>query len=395
MFNWGSNKFFSAIIIVITLFCVIKLFFLNNNSSNNIAAEKNYNIAELNWDAIVEKAKKENSVIVSTWWAEGFFLHVAKLFEEKYGIPVQIVVQSNDTTLQKIILEKKMPQGDIDIFIAGYAGHLQKAIREEIFMSGLKKLPEWDKLVTPDRSYQKNLYIEDFMVPIYRNQVGFLYNPNFVPDPPRSWEEFNIWIKENSGKFVFSVVKDGSGEAFKHSVVYHLTGGFEKYITGNLNLDMEKVKNWDIAWNWFNENKKYLGFSSSNHDSLNRLHMGDAWITPAFIDDTFIVMNNGLLDKKMKMYMPDFGLFRGGDAAGIVVNAPHKAAAMLFLSFITSKEIQILLRDTLGSDCIRNDIENPYNSFLASKEREKAIAHTDPVYYVYLASEFVTNVLEK
>ena len=183
----------------------------------------------------------------------------ARLFEDKYGVHAEVVVQQNETTLQKIILEKKLRTGSIDIFIAGFAGHLQKALDEKIFLPGLKKIPDWDKLLYPDRSYQKNMFTEDLMIPIYRNQVGFLYNPEFVPDPPRSWEDFNRWINENPRKFVFSAKNDGSGEAFKHSVVYRLTGGAAQYRTGSRHLDAEKVKNWNIAWDWFNSNRAVHG----------------------------------------------------------------------------------------------------------------------------------------
>ena len=138
-----------------------------------------------------------------------------------------------------------------------------------------------------------------------------------------------------------------------------------------------------------------MGFSSSNHDSLKRIHYKDAWITPAFVDDTTIAMNSGLLDNTLKMYIPDFGLFKGGDGAGIVVNAPHKAAAILFLSFLVDRDIQQLMKELIGSDCIRSDIEMPDSPFLTEAERAHAIDHTDPVYYIYLESEFKKNVLKE
>jgi len=95
------------------------------------------------------------------------------------------------------------------------------------------------------------------------------------------------------------------------------------------------------------------------------------------------------------MYVPDFGLFKGGDGAGIVVNAPHKAAAMLFLSFMVDVDTQLMMKEMIGSDCIRSDIENPDSSFLSASERKHAIDHTDPVYYIYLESEFKKNVLNE
>ncbi len=386
-------KLILSAVIVLSLLIGVMVAVTNSSRTQEGAPEEVYDISSMSWDEIIVKAKEEGSVIISTWWAEAYFNHVAKLFEEKYDITAQVVVQINETTLQKIILEKKKKTGSLDIFIAGYAGHLQKALEENIFMPGLKKIPDWDKLLYPDRSYQKNLFVEDLMVPIYRNQVGFLYNPVFVPEPPRSWEDFNKWIREHPGKFVFSAIKDGSGEAFRHSVVYHLTGGSDRYRTGTRHLDPDMVKDWGIAWKWFNENKEYISFSSSNHDSLKRIQYRQVWITPAFVDDTIIAMNSGLLDSDFKMYVPDFGLFSGGDGAGIVVNAPHKAAAFLFLSFLIDRDTQLMMKEMIGSGCIRSDIDEPESSFLSPEERLHAIGHTDPVYYVYLEPEFKKHVL--
>jgi putative spermidine/putrescine transport system substrate-binding protein len=390
-----NMKQFLIIIIIASIFAGIIITAGNLSGPVDDQEERITDISSLSWDEIKTAAVSEGKVIITTWWAEAYFNQIARLFEDKYGIHAEVVVQQNATTLQKIILEKKLKTGTIDIFIAGFAGHLQKALDENIFLPGLKKIPDWDKLLYPDRSYQKNLYIEDLMVPIYRNQVGFLYNPEYVPVPPRSWEDFNSWIKENPKKFVFSAKDDGSGEAFKHSVVYKFAGGAARFRTGSRYLDAEKVKEWQLAWEWFNNNRVFLGFSSSNHDSLKRIDSKDAWITPAFVDDTTIAMKSGLLDNTLKMYVPDFGLFKGGDGAGIVVNAPHKAAAILFLSFLIDRDIQQMMKDLIGSDCIRNDIEIPDSDFLSKAERAHAIEHTDPVYYIYLDSEFKKHVLNE
>ena len=323
------------------------------------------------------------------------FNKAASLFEKKYGINVEIVIQDIDTITHEIILEKDQERGSLDIYFAGFIGDVQTVLDERVLMKGVKKLPEWNSIMEKERIYHKNLYVENLMVPIYRNQVAFLYNPEKVTVPPRSWDDFNIWIRENPGKFVFSALKGGSGEAFKHTVLYQLTGGPDKYRTGTRIPDPELVAKWGSVWDWFISNSGNYGLTGSNHDSISRIQSRDAWITPAFVDDTQIAMKSGLLDEKMKLYVPDFGLFYGEDGAGILSNAPHKAAAMLFLYFLLSKDIQLFMLNEIGSDCIRNDIEHPENPLLSVKEREHGISHTDPVYYLYYASEFQKNVLGK
>ena len=354
-----------------------------------------YDLNDLGWDEIVEKGKEEGSVSFATWWADAYFNRVAALFEEKYGIKVEVVIQDIDTITHKIILEKERSRGSLDIYFAGFIGHVRTVLDENLLLEGVKRIPDWGKLMEKERMYHKNLYAENLMIPLYRNQVAFLYNPEKVPVPPRSWDDFNLWIADNPGKFVFSALKGGSGEAFKHTVLYHLTGGSDKYRTGSHVPVPELISKWDMVWDWFISNKNNYGLTGSNHDSISRIQSGDAWITPAFVDDTQIAIKSGLLDPEMKLYIPDFGLFKGDDGAGILANAPHKAAAMLFLSFLVSKDIQLLMLDEIGSDSIRNDIENPDNPLLSAEERRHGISHTDPVYYLYFASEFQKNVLGK
>jgi putative spermidine/putrescine transport system substrate-binding protein len=392
-----KSVFFIAILFI-TLFTFLYIMTsrMNTLSENSQKTDEAvYELGELSWEEIIEKGKEEGSVTFTTWWGDAFFNKVGELFEEKYGIRADVVIQDIETITHKIILEKERTTGTLDIYFAGFIGYVQAVLDADVLMSGLKKIPGWDSLMEMDRSYHKNLYVEDIMVPVYRNQVAFLYNPEYVSDPPRSWADFNTWIKKYPGKFVFSALKGGSGEAFKHSVLYKLTGGSDLYRRGARNPDPALISKWDTVWDWFNKNRDNYGLTASNHDSITRIQNGDAWITPAFVDDTHIAMKSGLLDSSMKLYMPDFGLFSGGDGAGIIANAPHKAAAMLFLSFLVSKEIQLLMLEEVGSDCIRSDIENPYNELLSEEERKKGINHTDAVYYLYLASEFQKNVLGK
>ncbi len=397
----GDMKTGSVLFIILFLIALLSFFTLMIGRDITLPDKSSdtpslsYDINKLSWDEIAEKGKQEGTVSFSTWWGDAFFNHVGELFEAKYGIKADIIIQDLETTTHKILLEKERKAGSLDVYFAGFIGHLKTVLDAELLMNGLKKIPDWNMIMENERRYQKHLYSEDVMVPLYRNQVAFLYNSEKVPDPPRSWEDFNRWIRTNPKKFVFSALKGGSGEAFKHTVLYKLTGGSELYRTGAKSPDPVLVSKWDRVWKWFEDNSDYYGLTGSNHDSLTRIQNGDAWITPSFVDDTQIAFKSGQLDSSMKLYMPDFGLFSGGDSVGILANAPHKAAAMLFVSFLISKEIQLLMLEEVGSDIIRTDIENPDNPLLSAEERAKSITHTDPVYYLYYASEFQKNVLGK
>lgn len=387
---WKNSLY---IFILFSLLLSFMIYLTGRSVSDRISEDVSYQLEDLTWEEVIEQAQKEGTVIFPTWWGEAFYVEAAQRFHDRYGIKVELLIQDLESIVHRIINEKENPQGNIDIFMGGFAGHLKTIVDADVLLPGMSRIPHWELLDPFSRSIQKNLYVQDYMIPMYRNQVAFLYNPEKVPEPPRSWEDFNRWIQEHPGRFVFSALKGGSGEAFKHTVVYQLTGGGDSYRTGAPSIDAETVKDWPLAWEWFRQNRPYYRFTESNHDSISMIESGEAWLTPAFVDDSFIAMNNGLLNRSMKLYIPDFGLFRGSDAAGILKNAPHKAAALLFISFLTEPDIQELMMERIGSDSVRTDLEVTDIPLLPPSEREFAIDHIDPVYYLYLASEFQKEVL--
>jgi len=70
------------------------------------------------------------------------------------------------------------------------------------------------------------------------------------------------------------------------------------------------------------------------------------------------------------MYIPQMGLPGGGDTVGIPKNAPHKAAALLFIDFLTSPEMQVEMNQIIGSYLARTDIATE-NALLPEEQRQK------------------------
>ena len=66
-------------------------------------------------------------------------------------------------------------------------------------------------------------------------------------------------------------------------------------------------------------------------------------------------MSKGTLFKRAKLYIPAFGMPGGGDSLGIPANAPHKAAALLFISYLIEADVQKQLNAIIGSYLARTD----------------------------------------
>lgn len=347
----------------------------------------------MSWDEIVAQAKDEGELVFYAWWGEEFWKTAAQNFEDEYGIKVNVVMADN--TVDKLLSEAGNEVGTVDVQLFGGAG--VKTMIDGGYLYGpiLDKIPNSDKLDPILSSYQEGTPTGGYLVPVYRNQVGLLYNPEKVTDPPQTWEELQAFIDENPQQFGFcDPDKGGSGQAMVQTVVANLTGGLDQYLE-DTEVDPAKVEKWTVVWDWFNENLPKVTYTSSNNESIDTLNQGQTSLVLAWDDDTLIAYNKGTLFKGAKMYLPEFGLPGGGDSLGIIKNAPHKAAGMLWISFLISDKEQVLLNSIIGSYPARVDLTG-FTALLSDADR---LANGTPWYPApykkYAHDEFVKNVLMK
>jgi len=256
-------------------------------------------------------------------------------------------------------------------------------------------LPDADKFPATAWELQEGVLINGYLAPFHRNQTGFLYNPDRVKDLPQTWNEFVSWINAHPKEFGFcDPSKGGSGQAFVHTAIGALTGGLEKY-KGDKEVDPAKVANWNIVWKWFNDNKDKMTITISNNDSIIRLNGGELSMTIAWNDGVKDALSKGNLFKSAKMYIPKMGLPGGGDTVGILKNAPHKAAALVWINFLQSKEQQLKKYKMVGSYPARDDVTIEDNVFDEEELRHNSVPWFPASYKDYMIKEFVKNVLMK
>lgn len=95
------------------------------------------------------------------------------------------------------------------------------------------------------------------------------------------------------------------------------------------------------------------------------------------------------------MYIPKMGLPGGGDTVGILKNAPHKAAALVWISFLQSKEQQLKKFQTVSAYPARTDMTIE-GTLLSEEDRKNyAVPWFPACYKDYMIKEFVKNVLMK
>lgn len=344
------------------------------------------------WEEIEAQAKAEGSVTYFTFSDEDVYTKVMQGFEDKYGIETNLVVADGNSGIDKALAEKDGEVGSFDVMKLGGERVAMAMSADLVAGPIIDMLPYKDKLDPSLSVMQEGVEHHGYLVPVQGNQSGLLYNTETVTDPPKTWEELEAWIDANPKRFgMCTPDKGGSGQAFVQTVIGQTTGGLDQYY-GDTEVDTAKTEKWSAAWDWFNERKDKIVFTASNNDSIARLNQGEFDIVAAWDDNAFRVMKNGELFTHADLYVPEFGMPGGGDTNGLLKNAPHPAAGLLLINYMSSEEGQQILMDNLKCASARTDMENE-NSFLTQDDLDHAAAWIPAVYKGQFISDFTQYVM--
>ena len=347
------------------------------------------------WDKVVEAAKSEGEVTFYAWWGEEFWRTAAKDFEGKYGVKVNVVTGDRPANIGKVVAEASSESGTVDALLVG--GVELKSLLDAKALYGplVGVIPDSDKLDPKLSKVQEGYATGGYLLPVYRNQTGMVYDPEKVPNPPQSWADFTAWLDANPGQFAFNdPSKGGSGQAFVQAAILNILGDEGRY-EGDTELDEKKVADWGKVWDWFNANQDKFTITASNNDSLDRVNQGEVLMAAAWDDDTAVSLSKGTLFKRAKLYIPAFGMPGGGDSLGIPANAPHKAAALLWVAYLVQADVQKQLNATIGSYLARTDIAGE-NALIPEEQRQQNGRPWIPgAYKGYFIEQFVAQVLQK
>ena len=355
--------------------------------------EKDY--ASMTWEQIIAEAKSEGSLVFYSWWGEEHWIDAGKQFEQQYGIKTTVVIGDAAANANKVVAEAKQQNGTIDAMMVG-GDYLKPLLDIGAFYPYTQKiLPNTAKLDPKLLRFVEGLPNNGELIPLYRNQTGILYNPARVPNPPQTWDQLVAWIKANPKRFGFNdPSKGGSGQSFVQSSIGAIAGGLDQY-RNDTEPVAAKIQGWGAVWDWMNSMEPYWTYTTSNNDSISRLNSGEFWMTIAWDDDTQVNLKSGSLFKDAKLYIPEFGMAGGGDCAGILKNARHKAAGLLFLQFLTEEAPQIQMNERIGTYLARTDLSTSVQLLPESQRQNYGVPWIPAFYKREFIDLFVKNVLMK
>jgi putative spermidine/putrescine transport system substrate-binding protein len=309
------------------------------------------------WSKLEEKARGQGSITLYVFKYENYFRTVGASFEKDTGIQVTVVSSSAEGTYQKIVAEKK-GRGTVDLWLLS-APQVQPAVEDGLLYGPvIELLPNAENVSPFDAQYAEGFDHRGYVVPAWRNQAVFAYDSQFVAEPPASLADLELWVKSNLGRFTYcDPARGGSGQAFVNSALYWLTGEPERYFG---HFDQAIVdEEWPRLWAWLRDIGPYVVYAAGNDDALEKLARGEVWIAATWEEMFLQWRADGRLPDSVRAYLPAPGLPGGADFLGVPANATKKAAALLFINYLLSKESQNTLMDMLRMRPVRTDVAIP------------------------------------
>jgi putative spermidine/putrescine transport system substrate-binding protein len=245
------------------------------------------------------------------------------------------------TIYEKLLAEKQAGKavGDVDVAMV-HQKFMAWAMADDLLLNYAHDLDTWQYMSAGDVKNALGTNIDGYGMPMFHSQTALAYHPDFVPNPPQSYEELVEWVKENPGKFGYNGIKGGmAGVSFTMGWNYWKTGKYEKYaVTGP--FEEAEVASWEPVYKDLAEFNKNVTITAGNVGTLDALNRGEIWIGPVWVDMFYTFMAEGKLDPKVRLLLPAPGM--PGQPMYFVIpkNARNPEWAAKWVEYVTSPKVQ-------------------------------------------------------
>ncbi|MDF2548522.1 MAG: hypothetical protein K0R93_3420 [Anaerosolibacter sp.] len=351
------------------------------------------------WEDVLAQGKNKE-VTILMWggnesinkYMDGF---VSAKVKEKYGITLKRVPMNAPEFMSKLLNEKKgnLNPGTSDLLwinAENFRTAKQGGLLWGPFTDLLPNVSQYYDLEASDLHYDTGIPIEGHEAIWGRAQLVLTYDSEYVKEPPKSFEELMVWVKENPGKFTYPKLPDDFvGAAFIRTAYYELTGErdvFQKDMTREAFNELSKPV---VAY--FKEMNPYLwregkAFPVSQAQQDELFKNGEVYMTMGFeIGKTAGQVKTGVYPESVKTYVFDTGTIGNSHYLAVPFNSPNKAAALLVIDFLQSPEAQIeKLKPEVWGDMPGFDT----NKLDASQKSQLETLESDPA---SISMETLTN----
>ena len=165
------------------------------------------------------------------------------------------------------------------------------------------------------------------------------YNPQRVPNPPRSFAELEQWVRQNPRRFGYNGIRGGmSGVGFVFGWAYAFGPDQRRLIEGP--FDAEAVAALTPAFQRLREFNRSVVITPGNAGTLDAMNRGEIDIGPVWMDMFYSWQAEGRLNPAFRLVLPETGLPGQPMYYVIPARAAHADVARRFIELATSPPVQ-------------------------------------------------------
>jgi putative spermidine/putrescine transport system substrate-binding protein len=343
-------------------------------------------LLSMSWDEIVAQAQEEGRVNWFVWYFQPQYREIAQAFTEQYGIEVVIPEGTHQGNFDKMLAEAGRARGDIDVLAMG-AERIDLIDPAALLLGPLGEvLPNAGAMTDQLGGYDG----QGFGWAFWGNQTGLAFDPNQIApeDLPQTLDALTAWWTETPGRFGFNFEGGGAGPSFIQSVARNLVPDVD-FASGE--VTPERLDALAPAWEWFLENTDGYIITASNADSLIRISTGEFAIVAAWEDHLFNLQNQGEVDRRIQFYIPEWGAPGGGNMNVIPANAPHPAAALVFMNWVSSAETQTRFNQVFGAVPMNTGADDSL-ALVPVEQRARSTQWVPQPFHGEITRAFIENV---
>jgi len=181
--------------------------------------------------------------------------------------------------------------------------------------------------------------VDGYVMPMFHSQTAIAFNPRYVKNPPKSYEELVQWVKEHPGKFGYNGIKQGmSGVSFVSGWLYWQSQNPEVIMNGP--YDKKYEADWEGIFAQLKEFNKYVTITSGNAGTLDMLNRGEIWMGPVWVDMFYTWMREGRMDPNIRIVIPAPGMPGQPMHYAIPLKAANADYALKLIELVSSPRMQ-------------------------------------------------------
>jgi putative spermidine/putrescine transport system substrate-binding protein len=228
---------------------------------------------------------------------------------------------------------------DIDVAVIHEIG-ASFSVQNGLLEKYTSKAKTYKYVTSPTAKRALGVNVEGYVIPMFMSQTVIAYNPKYISQAPRSFDQLVAWVKKNPGKFGYNGLKNGaSGVSFVASWLYWKTNNY-KVLAEDGPYNRKHEADWDEVFAALKEFNKDVVITAGNAGTLDMLSRGEIWMGPVWVDMFYTWVADGRLNPNLRLALPAPGMCGQPMYYVIPAKATYSAQALKFIEYASSPKIQ-------------------------------------------------------